>query len=248
MISSTNSVDIKAVLLVGGLGTRLRSVIQSAPKSLAPIGEHSFLELLVRQLASQNIRRLIMCTGYLADQIEHEFSDGDPFDVQIEYSREPEPLGTAGAIRFAKRYLQGQPYFLVLNGDSFLDIDFNRLIEAHRLHNGLATIAAISVDNASRYGTVRTDSQNRVVEFCEKTGRSSPGLINGGVYVFNSAMLDHIPSGPVSLERDVFPKVLSQGVYVMKQQGTFIDIGTPADYSRAQQLFEVSTGAVRTRI
>jgi D-glycero-alpha-D-manno-heptose 1-phosphate guanylyltransferase len=229
--------NLKAVLLVGGMGTRLRPVIQSVPKSLAPIGNRSFLELLVRQLAHQDIRRLIMCTGYRADQIEKEFGNGSCCDVEIEYSRELQPLGTGGAIKLAQRYLTGLPYFLVLNGDSFLDIDFNRLIETHRSHHGLATIAAIFVDNASRYGTLLTGSQNRILEFCEKTGDSSPGLISAGVYVFSLLLFDHIPSGSVSVEKEVFPKILCHGVYAMKQEGMFIDIGTPDDYWRAQQLF-----------
>jgi D-glycero-alpha-D-manno-heptose 1-phosphate guanylyltransferase len=235
---SSNAGRVKAVLLVGGLGTRLRSVVQSTPKSLAPIGNGSFLELLVRQLASQGIQHLIMCTGYLADCIERKFGDGKHFEVEIEYSREPEALGTAGAIKLAQRYLEGLPYFLVLNGDSFLDINLNHLIETHQRHDGLATIAAVSVGDAGCYGTVFADPQDRIVEFCEKTGQNSPGVINGGVYVFSPAIFEHIPNGPVSLERDVFPKILDKGVYVLRHEGTFIDIGTPADYSRAQQLFD----------
>ena len=228
----------KAVLLVGGLGTRLRQVVHSAPKSLAPIGNRPFLEFLVRQLASQGIRRLVFCTGYLADQIETAFGNGGEFGVTIEYSREPHALGTAGAIRFAQSLLNGLPYFLAMNGDSFLRVDFKRLIEAHQLHAGLATLAVVSVSNASRYGTVHINSENRVCAFCEKTGRDSPGLVNGGVYVFSPKILDHIPGGPASLEKEVFPNILTHGVYAMQQEGTFIDIGTPADYEHAQALFE----------
>jgi D-glycero-alpha-D-manno-heptose 1-phosphate guanylyltransferase len=114
--------DIKAVLLVGGLGTRLRSVIDSKPKVLAPIGDSSFLELLVRQLRSQGIRHLVMCTGYLADQIESRFGDGTRWNVSIEYSKEEIPLGTAGALKLARRYVESIPEILVLNGDSFLEI------------------------------------------------------------------------------------------------------------------------------
>src|SRR5271154_1556425 len=116
--------DIKAIMLVGGMGTRLRSVVPSTPKVLASIGEKSFLELLVRQLRSQGIRHLVMCTGYLADQIESKFGDGRMWDVSVEYSREDTPLGTAGALKLAQRYVQDAPEFLVLNGDSFLEIDF----------------------------------------------------------------------------------------------------------------------------
>ena len=229
--------DTKAVLLVGGLGTRLRTLVPSAPKPLAPVGDRPFLELLVRQLLIQNIRRLIMCTGYLADQVESAFGDGHNLGVAIEYSRESDPLGTGGAIKLAQSYLRSSSDFLVLNGDSFVEVDLRQLVQFHRTHGGLATMAVLSAENASRYGTVHVNSGNRVTEFHEKTGNDSPGLINAGVYVFNRELFDHIPDGKVSLEREVFPRILDRGVYVVEQHGMFIDIGTPADYMQAQQLF-----------
>jgi D-glycero-alpha-D-manno-heptose 1-phosphate guanylyltransferase len=229
--------DVKAVVLAGGLGTRLRSVVPSKPKVLASIGDRSFLELLVRQVRSQGIRRLVMCTGYLADQIESQFGDGRLWDVSIEYSTEDAPLGTAGAVKLAERHLGGIPEFFVLNGDSFLEVDFRDLLAFHRGHaNAIASMAVLRVENASRYGTVQVDSANRVSGFREKTGSDSPGLVNGGVYVFSQAVLQRIPGGPVSLERDVFPRLLDDGVYAQEQHGIFIDIGTPADYERAQEL------------
>jgi D-glycero-alpha-D-manno-heptose 1-phosphate guanylyltransferase len=230
--------DTKAVLLVGGFGTRLRSVVPSVPKPLAMVGDIPFLELLVRQLRNQGIRRLVLCTGYLSDQIEAEFGDGEGLGVTIEYSKELQPLGTGGAVKLAQNYLEGMPDFIVMNGDSFLEIDLPRLMQFHRSHGGLTTMAVVQVENSGRYGTVRTDSSNRITEFCEKTGSDSPGLINAGVYVFSRAFLEQIPAGPVSLEKDVFPKVLEHGVYAAEQHGEFIDIGTPVDYERAQQLFD----------
>lgn len=230
--------DTKAVLLVGGLGTRLREVIPLMPKPLARVGNRPFLELLVRQLVGQGIRDLIMCTGYLAEQIEAEFGDGRDFGVAIEYSKEAHPLGTAGAVKFAETYLQNVSEFLVMNGDSFVDIDLNQLRKFHRNHGGLATVAVVPVENAGRYGMVHADSSHRVMAFSEKTGNESPGLINAGVYVFSRALLDQIPAGPVSLEKDVFPKILDQGVYAAEQRGMFIDIGTPGDYARARVLLD----------
>jgi D-glycero-alpha-D-manno-heptose 1-phosphate guanylyltransferase len=229
--------DMKALLLVGGLGTRLRSVVSSKPKVLASIGNESFLELLVRHLRSQGVRQLVMCTGYLADQVEHEFGDGNRWNVTIEYSKEEIPLGTAGAVKLAWHYVDDCPEFLVLNGDSFLEINYEDLVGFHRRrHQAAATIAVIRVQDASRYGTVRIDSDSRITGFAEKTGDNSPGLINGGVYVFNRAVREFIPEGPASLERDVFPRLLDQGVYAYEQRGMFIDIGTPSDYLRAQEL------------
>ena len=228
--------NTSAVLLVGGFGTRLRSVLPATPKPLAAIGKKSFLELLIRQLQSQGISRLVMCTGYLADQIESELGDGRDWGVAIEYSRELRPLGTGGALKLAEPLLKDSSDFLVMNGDSFLEADLRQLIEFHRQHRGLTTMAGVQVENASRYGTLRVDPEGRVVGFLEKTGGDGPGLINAGVYVFQRNIFDCIPEGPASLERDVFPRILDRGMYVLRQRGMFIDIGTPEDYARAQQL------------
>jgi D-glycero-alpha-D-manno-heptose 1-phosphate guanylyltransferase len=236
---ATNPVTItgtKAVLLVGGLGTRLRTVVPAAPKALAQIGDRPFLELLIRQLSSQGIRNLILCTGFLADQIEAQFEDGSDLGVAIEYSKEPLPLGTAGALKLAEKFLQGVPDFLMMNGDSFLELDLRKFMQFHRTHAGLATMAVIPVENAGRYGTVDIDSANRVIKFVEKTGDAAPGLVNAGVYIFSRAILELIPAGSVSLEKEVFPSLLERGVYAAREQGMFIDIGTPADYVKAQQL------------
>lgn len=234
---------VPAILLVGGMGTRLRSVIPSTPKPLAPVGKKSFLELLVRQLGHQGIRRLVMCTGYLADQIEHEFRDGRSWNIEIEYSKESCPLGTAGAIKLAQRHVSDSPTFLVMNGDSFLDVDFHQLIQFHRERGGMVTIAALQMNDGARYGRVHTDTDNRVVGFEEKTGNAAAGLVSAGVYVFNRTIFDHIPEGPSSLEKDVFPRLLSHGVYALEQKGMFIDIGTPDDYARAQALRDRLNGA-----
>jgi NDP-sugar pyrophosphorylase family protein len=229
--------SVKALLLVGGKGTRLRPIVPSTPKPLAPIGDRPFLELLIRQLRIQHIRNVVLCTGYQAEQIEQALGDGSQLDVVIEYSRETVPMGTAGAVQLARRYLQQLDDFLVLNGDSFLEIDFSRLMEFHRTHGGVATIAAVAVPNADRYGAIATGTNNRITSFAEKTGKPGSGLINGGIYVFDIKVLRHIPDGPASLERDVLPKLLPHGVYAFEQHGMFIDIGTPADYARAQELY-----------
>jgi len=240
------NVDIQgtpALLLVGGMGTRLRSVLPSTPKPLASVGNQSFLHLLVQQLRSQGIRRLVMCTGYLADQVESEFGDGRALDTKIEYSREIHPLGTAGAVKLAQSKLGQVSEFLVMNGDSFLEVDLHQLIQFHRKHGGLVTIAVARVENASRYGTVQVDTEQKVIGFMEKAGSNRPGLINGGVYVFDPRVFEHIPNGPASLEKDVFPLLLNKGVYALEHHGMFIDIGTPEDYARAQQLCDQLYGA-----
>jgi D-glycero-alpha-D-manno-heptose 1-phosphate guanylyltransferase len=230
--------DLPAVLLVGGMGTRLQSILPSTPKPLAPVGKVPFLQLLVLQLRSQGIRRVVMCTGHRANQIEEEFGDGHNCDVAIEYSRESRPLGTAGALKFAERYLSKDSDFLVMNGDSFLELDFLEFIRFHRQHGGLMSMAVRRVTDAARYGTVQVDTRNRVAGFCEKTESHAPGIVNGGVYLFHRDILEHLPAGPSSLEQDVFPLLLERGIYALEQHGMFIDIGTPEDYARAQALYE----------
>jgi NDP-sugar pyrophosphorylase family protein len=227
-----------ALLLVGGMGARLQSVLPSTPKPLAPIGNGPFLRLLVQQSRSQGINRLVMCTGHLADQIEREFGDGGTWGMTIDYSREWRPLGTGGAVKFAERHLTQVSDFLVLNGDSFLELDFQELFRFHRKHGGLVSMAVCRVPDSARYGTVQLDTDSRVVGFNEKTGAQVPGIINGGVYVFHREILQQIPEGPASLEKDVFPRLLEHGVYALEEHGMFIDIGTPEDYARAQTLCE----------
>jgi NDP-sugar pyrophosphorylase family protein len=234
-----------AVLLVGGLGTRLQTVLPTTPKPLARVGNMPFLELLILQLRSQGIRHMVMCTGHFADQIEQEFGDGHRWDVAIDYSKETRPLGTAGAVKFAAGHLELASDFLVMNGDSFLELDFSKFLRFHREHGGLISMATRKVPDAARYGTVQVDAQNRVAGFHEKTGTQAPGIINGGVYAFNRAVLEHIPEGPSSFEKDVLPQLLDPGVYALEQHGIFIDIGTPEDYARAQTLSQSLQEAAR---
>jgi len=231
-------VDVPVLLLVGGMGTRLRSVVSDKPKPLAPIGDISFLELLVLQLRAQGLHHLIMCTGFQAGQIQQKFGVGREWNVTIDYSEETRPLGTAGATKLAGRFVLNAPDFVVMNGDSFLELDFGQLIRFHREHGGLASIAVRRVPDAARYGTVHIGAENRVVRFSEKMGIPEAGVINGGVYIFNREVLHHIPDGPSSLEKDVLPGLLSHGVFALEQNGMFIDIGTPEDYARAQALYE----------
>ena len=237
--------DVPVVLLVGGLGTRLRAVLPSTPKPLAFVGNIAFLQLLVLQLRAQGMRRLVMCAGYLADQIEAQLGDGSKWNAEIEYSKETRPLGTAGAVKFAERYLEQASEFLVMNGDSFLEMDLRQLLHFHREHGGLISMAVRRVPNAARYGTVHLDTRNRITGFAEKAGAEAPGMVNGGVYVFSRSVLQYIPDGPASLEKEIFPRLLSQGMYATEQDGMFIDIGTPEDYARAQELWRALENAAR---
>ncbi len=231
-----------AVLLVGGLGTRLRSVISEKPKALAPIGDTPFLKLLLLELKSQGIEQVVMCTGHFAEQIEQEFGDGSQLGIAIEYSRELQPLGTAGAIKLAEKHLKNCSEFIVLNGDSFLELDFKSFVRLHRESGAAATIALREVQNAARYGTVEVNKDGKVVSFREKLGIEEPGLINGGIYIFESEVLSKLPEGTLSLEKDVLPELIGQSVCGFLASGLFIDIGTPADYARAQSLLKRNHG------
>lgn len=228
---------LKAVLLVGGLGMRLRSVTAD-PKPLATVGGIPFLELPMRQLRAQGVRRLVLCTGYRGELVEERFGDGGALGLEIEYSKEDSPLGTAGAIRNARARLEEEEDFLVMNGDSFLQVDFLRMIRFHSQHGGLISMAVFESGNAERFGSVKVDHTGRVTSFSEKTNNRTLGLMNGGIYVFNRRVFDYIPDGPSSLEREVFPSVLDEGIFAQEQQGIFIDIGTPEDYARAGDLYD----------
>jgi D-glycero-alpha-D-manno-heptose 1-phosphate guanylyltransferase len=242
--------NVTAVLLVGGMGTRLRPVVSATPKPLALVGDRTFLELLVEQLRNQGMKHLVMSSGYLADQIEAKFDDGRSLGLEIEYSRETSPLGTAGALKLAQKYIT-QNEFLVMNGDSFLDIEFSNLFEFHRQNGGIATMAVVSVAESGRYGTVRIDSNCRLLGFEEKSESAGPGLINAGVYVFDRAIFEFISDGPGSLEKDVFPRILDKAIYALKQDGLFIDIGLPKDYAWAQsqcrRLWSAALAGMRTK-
>jgi len=186
-----------------------------------------------------------MCTGFHAGQIQQEFGDGHKWNLSIDYSEETHPLGTAGAIKLAERFVLPASEFVVMNGDSFLELDFGQLIRFHREQGALATIAVRRVPDAARYGTVHIGVENHVVRFSEKMGIPEAGVINGGVYIFNRKVLHHIPDGPSSLERDVLPGLLGHRVFALEQNGMFIDIGTPEDYVRAQALYESLSHAAR---
>ena len=174
------------MLLVGGLGTRLRSVVPSTPKPLAAVGGQSFLELLVRQLRNQGITNLVMCTGYLGEQVQSEFGDGRSWGVAIEYSQEMSPLGTAGAVKLAQAYLRDVPEFLVMNGDSFLEIDFDR---ADSISSRTWRVGQYGCFGSRQRGSIRDseDGSSRAGDrFLREDGMRSLGCCQRGRLCFQS--------------------------------------------------------------
>jgi NDP-sugar pyrophosphorylase family protein len=213
---------IKILVLAGGLGTRLRPLTDSLPKVLVPVLGRPFLEHVLEDLARQGFRRFVLSVGFLAEQIEDHFGDGARLGCQLEYVREDRPLGTGGAVRRALPVL-GET-FVVVNGDTLLELDLARLLSTHRREGQLLTLAAARVPDRGRYGALGVEG-GRVVRFEEKQPGAGPGLVNGGVCAMNPALLDGAPAGPFSLERDWLPRHAGR-IAVFETRGYFVDMGT----------------------
>ncbi|MEO6872090.1 MAG: nucleotidyltransferase family protein [Chthoniobacterales bacterium] len=226
---------ISAFVLCGGLGTRLRSVLRDRPKSMAPVAGVPFLQILVGQIRAQGIREIILGTGYLAEQVEEHFGDGGKFGVAISYSREQTPLGTGGAVKLAEPKLSDPA--LILNGDSYVEWQLAPMLAVAEKEEADLVMALQTVPEISRYGSVRLGDDSRITDFAEKGANTGAGLINAGVYLLRKKVIADLPADrPVSLEREVFPRLLSGRVFGVVSDGNFIDIGIPADLARAQTL------------
>ena len=242
---------LQAVILCGGLGTRLRSRIEGIPKCLAPIVDRPFLEYLVDLLVSAGLRRIIFCTGYGADKVWKTMGDGLRFEAEFLYSQEQASLGTAGALKLAEPLIDSETFFLV-NGDSLFDMDHEWLMRKHRERGALATMALAQVEDSTRYGNVELGPGGEVATLREKpestTSRRKSGWIYGGVCVADRNLLKTIPSSsePVSLEREIFPGLIGCGLFGERFDGFFLDIGVPLDYERACQLIPARYSFART--
>jgi D-glycero-alpha-D-manno-heptose 1-phosphate guanylyltransferase len=222
---------LQALILVGGLGTRLRGVVDDRPKPMADIGGKPFLEYLINFLGKYGVMDIILSTGYMSSLVMNHFGDGHGFGVRISYSKEDRPLGTAGAIRQAKSQISDQTV-LVMNGDSILDFDPNLLIEKHKQNCANISMALVRVNDKSRYGSVEIDESGKIIEFVEKDAKSKLDVINAGIYLLDRQIVDSIPCclQPISLEKDIFPKFIGKSFYGVIFEGFFIDIGIPLDY------------------
>lgn len=234
-----------AMVLVGGLGTRLRNVVADRPKPLALVGEEPFLARLLDQLVAAGCSRAVLCTGHLGEQIAAEFG-AEHAGMQLCYSHETEPLGTGGALRAALPQLPGQRV-LVCNGDSYVQLDLGKFVQWASA-DGQPSMVTVPVADAQRFGVVRTDAAGRVVGFVA-AGASGPGRINAGIYWLPRAAIASLPRGvPSSLERDLMPQLIEQGLFAYPSDGAFLDIGVPADYARAEAFFaELARRSARPR-
>lgn len=237
---TTMKVD-EAIVLAGGLGTRLRGVVDDVPKPLAPVAGRPFLAWLLDALAKQGLRRVVLATGYRGEQIEAALGK-DWQGMSLEYSREAEPLGTGGAIALAMRHIAGDACF-VLNGDTWVDLDY--VAFDGQTAGAPLGMALAHVPDVARYGAVIVED-NRVTGFLEK-GTSGPGFINAGVYRITRVLADAFPKvGAFSFERDVLvPAVAHARVAGFAGTRGFIDIGVPEDYRRAQGVFARQSGVVQ---
>lgn len=225
-----------AAILAGGLGTRLRPVVNDRPKVMASVAGRPFLTRLLDQLSESGIRRTILCTGYRGEMIHNELGDRY-LDMELVYSVEESPLGTGGALKNAVALVSGET-LLVLNGDSYCNCNLADFIIRHAASGAAAGMVLVRVDDVSRFGAVRIDDDSLVESFIEKGGQSGSGFINAGVYLLPTSLIREIvPGRAVSLEREVIPHVVAGGVFGYQCRGPFIDIGIPDEYRRAQLFF-----------
>jgi NDP-sugar pyrophosphorylase family protein len=226
--------ELAAVVLAGGMGTRLRSVVTDLPKVLAPVAGRPFLTYLLDQVADAGIQRVVLSTGYLAEQFAEVI--GNRYrNIQIAYAHEEQPLGTGGAIRFACGFADSDQ-LLVMNGDSYCDAGLSSYVGWHVDGGNDVSLMLAKVNDTSRYGTVEMDTNGRITAFIEKRPESTSGYINAGVYLFRRAMLEQFPSGPSSMERDLFPVWLRErSMMGWVTEAEFIDIGIPTDYERSHE-------------
>jgi mannose-1-phosphate guanylyltransferase len=228
---------LKALILAGGLGTRLRPLTFTRPKHLLPIANRPHIEHIFDLLLEHGVKEAVLLTSYLAETFEQTVRAGEARGILLEVTHEEEPLGTAGAIKNAESLL-GDEAFLVFNGDILTDADLTSITGWHRDKSAEATIVLSPVENPSAFGVVPTDEDGRVLGFIEKPLRDEAptNLINAGIYVFEPSVLERIPSGEVwSAERQLFPGLVDEGaaLYATAIDSYWMDVGTPDKYLQA---------------
>ena len=235
---------MKALLLVGGFGTRLRPLTVSTPKQLLPIAGKPMIEWVVERLVNHGVEELILSLGYKSDAFLRAYPKGKILGLPFKIAIEPEPRGTAGAIRFCAETAGLDTTFLVLNGDVLTDLDTSSLVAFHRQSGGMATIAMQTVENPSRYGVISTTDTGQVLDFVEKPapGTEPSNNINAGTYVMEPGVLDRIPiNTAVSVERETFPQLAADGeLYAMSADSYWLDTGIP------EQFLEANIDALRS--
>ena len=225
---------MKAIVLVGGFGTRLRPLTLTTPKQMLPVGNRPMIERVVEGLAKGGVTDAVLSLGYRPDAFIDRYPSGVCAGVQLHYAVEPEPLDTAGAIRFAAQHAKIDETFIVLNGDVLTDLDLRQLVALHRDRRAEATIALTPVDDPSRYGVVPTNADGLVLGFIEKPPRDQAptNWINAGSYILEPSVIERIPGGrKVSIERETFPALVADhSLFALQSDVYWVDAGTPSTY------------------
>jgi mannose-1-phosphate guanylyltransferase len=228
---------MRAVVLVGGFGTRLRPLTLTTPKQMLPVAGRPMIEGVLEHLRRHGVDEVVLSLGYRPDAFTDAYPDAVCAGVRLVYAVEPEPLDTAGAIAFAARADGIDERFLVVNGDVLTDLDLSALIERHERAGAEGTIALTKVDDPSHFGVVPTDETGRVLAFVEKPPRDEAptDLINAGYYVLEPSVLDRVPEGRrVNIERETFPAMVADGtLYAWADDAYWLDVGTPERYLQA---------------
>lgn len=229
---------MEAILLVGGLGTRLHPLTLTTAKPMLPLGNLPITEHQLRRAASIGIQRVILSTSYLSDSFKEYFQDGSRWGLNLVYAIEDEPLGTAGAIRNASQYLTVDSPVFVFNGDVISHHDVSKQYAFHAAHQADVTLHLLPVEDVRAYGQVTLNDDLAITEFSEKPASPSPmqGVINAGCYIMNPDIIDMIPHNrPVSIERETFPQLLSmkKSLFGYLENAYWLDLGTPTRYLKA---------------
>ena len=229
--------DITTVILAGGLGTRLRPVFSDRPKVLAEVLGRPFLTYLLDQIFFAGARKVILCTGYMGDKVQEVY--GDTYkSLHLLYSQEDEPLGTGGALRLALPLIESN-HVLVMNGDSYIRTDLSCYVDWFFQIDRKASLLLVKVLDTSRYGMVKVKKDESILVFEEKGMAKGSGWINAGAYLVKTSLLKSIPSGKAfSLEREFFPSLVGNGLFGYKCKGSFIDIGTPESFNKAEKMLK----------
>jgi mannose-1-phosphate guanylyltransferase len=238
---------VQALILAGGEGTRLRPLTSTVPKPVVPLVDRPFIAFMIDWLRSHGVDDVVMSCGHLAAGVRNVLGDGEAFGVRLRYLEEPRPLGTGGALKYAEELLDER--FLMLNGDVLTDIDVSAQIAAHERTGARATLALYPVEDPTAYGLVRLQDGGAVREFVEKPAPDQIDTrnISAGVYVLEHSVLELLePGAPASIERDVFPQLVGNGLYGHVCDGYWMDIGTPERYLEAT--FDILEGSVGTEV
>jgi mannose-1-phosphate guanylyltransferase len=240
---------MQAIVLVGGEGTRLRPLTAEVPKPALTLVDRPFLAYMVEWLGAHGVTEAVLACGFLPDVLREALGEGEHAGVRLTYVTEPERRGTAGAIRFAADALGERldDRFLALNGDVLTDLDLSLLVRNHRDRGARASLALYPVEDSAAYGLVTRDAEGNVLEFLEKTGKPVPGEVNAGAYLLERSVLDLIPPDrEVSIEREVFPRLVGDGLCATRLDGYWMDIGTPERYLQAS--WDILEGRVETAV